>query len=342
MKNVQMALSLSLIAQKNIAIHTNDVANCIKDLRRTIIENFEMHDVVEIDLLRYQDDIYNQVTRRMVKTEEGEFPKLHEVVIWKNLDVLNMDVALKTSVIRIFDELDQYNNLALRNKAPTDPIKFGEYQVVKPEMHLVIPVLDVNHRLPQIYQHIKNRFWFSQSCFIGADTSFSSDKMKEEIIKSRLRLDSVFAKPSIQEYICSLLVFTRSHRLCSLAPLTTRPSFSALEDIMTLAKCLAIWENRDNDSPLFVTPDYVKVAYRKIGYWLVDWETNRLFKLKEYGAEYRKRMEISILTGDWYGSEWNLVEEYLQRYESKLDWNSSSGFSNAIVDEVLQLVRPPI
>lgn len=342
MENVQVALALSLIAQKNVVIPTNDVKACSVAVELLLNDHFGLQNVVEIDLLQCQDDIYLNVTRQMVRLEEGSFPTLHDAVIWKNLERLDMNLDAKNSIVRIFDELEQYNTVALKKKPQGEPFNFGEYQVTKPKMHLVIPILDVNCRLPQTYQAIKNRFWFAQSCYISSHQSISRNYEKLDILKNRELLKSVYVKPSVQEYICSLLVFTRSHRLCSLAPLTTRPSFVALEGIMVLAKCLVLWSNRSQDSTPFVTPDYVKVAYRKIGYWLVDWETNSLFNDETFQANYQKKIEISILTGDWYGSEWTLVENYLQGYKSKLDWSTSSGHSNEIVDEVLRQVLPPI
>lgn len=342
MENVQVALNLSLIAQRNIVIPTNDVKICTEEVKSVISQDFGLQDVIEIDLLHCQDDLYNQVTRKMVKLEEGTFPTLHEVVIWKNLEFLDMSLDLKSSIIQIFDELEEYNTVALKKKAAGEPFDFGEYKVQKPSMHLVIPIMDASRRLPQTYQTIKNRFWFAQSCYISSNLRASHAHETLDILESRQLLQSVYVKPSIQEYVCSLLVFTRSHRLCSLSPLTTRPPFAALEGIMVLAKCLTLWTNRTQETALFVIPDNVKVAYRKIGYWLVDWETNSLFNETTFEANYQKKMEISILTGDWYGSEWSLVENYLEGYRSKLDWSTSSGYSNAVVDEVLRQVLPPI
>lgn len=342
MENVQIALSLSLIAQRNIVIPTNDVKVCSKEVKSLLRDHFELQDVIEIDLLQCQDDLYLKVTQKMVKVEEGKFPTLHGAVIWKNLELLDMSRDLKNSIVQIFDELEEYNTVALRKKAPGEPFRFGDFQVRKPKMHLVIPILDANRRLPQTYQAIKNRFWFAQSCYFSSNIMVSPAYEKLDLLKCRQLLESVYVKPSIQEYVCSLLVFTRSHRLCSIAPLTTRPSFVALEGIITLAKCLVLWSSRGYGKSLFVTPDNVKVAYRKIGYWLVDWETNRVFNDTTPEVEYQKKFEISMLTGDWYGSEWPLVEAYLQGHKSKLDWSSSSGYSNKIVDEVLHQVLPPI
>lgn len=342
MDDVQVALALSLIAQRNVVIQTNDVSSCIKGVGRLIKENFGLSDVVEIDLLQCQDNLYSKVTRQMVKLEEGSFPTLIEAVIWKNLELLDLSIDRKSSLIQIFDELEQYNSVALRKKSPEEPFPFGEFQVKKPEMHLVTPILNVNYRLPQNYQAIKNRFWFAQSCYMGTNHSRSQKFKRLNILNSRQLLSTIYTKPSVQEYICSLLVFTRSHRLCSIAPLTTRPSFVALDGIMILAKCLALWSNTGSNGSIFVTPDHVKVAYRKIGYWLVDWETNNTFNDGSFQTSYQKKMEISILTGDWYGSEWTLAEKYLQEYKSILDWSASSGYTNKIVDEVLGQVMPPI
>lgn len=335
MENVQSALALALIAERSFVIQTDQFATCVDRLKELAHTQFGIDDVVQIDLKKAcEDGTYDEVVDRMVLPDGTS---LHQIVIWKNLEALDTrKFKCKTSIMKILNELEQYDTLASRSNKG-GKFTFGKYQVTKPPFFAVIPVIQLSAKPAQIHQHIKNRFWFSQSYFTGQKLGRLRQTSAEDIMEARLRLGKVYANPTIQEYISSLLVFTRTHRLCSLAPLTTRPSLWALDGIMTLAKALVVWNGKEY--MLFVTPEYIKVAYRKVGYWLVDWETNGLFKNDE---EYRKQIEISMLTGDWYGSEWKYVEDYLDKHASVEDKDLATGFTNQIVEEVLALVMPPM
>lgn len=299
-----------------------------------------MEDVVEVDLLECED--YSDLVAKMVKRTEGEFPQLYNLVIWKNLEKVKVDLKAKNKLLKVCDELDRYGTLASRNLGEDEPFKFGGFYVKKPNFFLVVPIIRAGSSLPKTHPQVKDRFWFCQSVTMPAQNQTTELPLHDSIVEARRRLPQVYANPEIQEYICSLLVFTRTHRLCSLAPLSTRPSFRALNGIMDFAKTLVVWNNLDDDKQLFVTPEYIKLAYRKIGYWLVDWETNPTFCDESQEAELRKQTEISMLTGDWYGSEWGAASDYMKKYATTKDKDSTTGFTNKIVEEVLESVQPPI
>ncbi|CAK9440147.1 uncharacterized protein LODBEIA_P42470 [Lodderomyces beijingensis] len=115
----------------------------------------------------------------------------------------------------------------------------------------------------------------------------------------------------------------------------------------------------EQEEDLFVTPEYVKLAVHKICYWLVDWQYNKKFAAtddpdldakgkseKEIKEEEKsianKKLEISMLTGDWYGSEYLFVNEYLKTQKMEKDYSSPTGFTNKIVDDCIRSVRPPL
>lgn len=340
MDNLRTALTLCLIGKRYCAIHTNRPDACIHEIKGLCDKEFDMTTAVEIDLLKCKD--YADLTSQMVYSKEGEFPRLYDLVLWKNLETLKMDFATKDRLLKVFNELERYNTVASRNVDASEPVKFGEYYVIRPRFFLILAVIPVHRALPKLNYQIKDRFWYSQSVFMPMEKHVPKGSSVAAIEAARLKLRDVYASPEIQEYICSLLVFTRSHRLCSIAPLTTRPSFRALDGIMELAKALVVLNNSGSTELLYVTPEYVKVAYRRIGYWLVDWETNAVFNDEAPDSEYRKRMEISMLIGDWYGSEWNCVSKYLAEHIAEKDEHSATGFTNKIVEEVLESVQPPI
>lgn len=343
MENVKTALSLCFIAQRNLVLMTNNTDSCVSQLREILTNQYSINSMAEIDLLRCKDDLYRQVTDQMVISEEGSIPRLQEVVIWRHLESMKLDFTSKSSIVRIFNELEHYNTLHSRDRKAGEPFRFGNYMVCKPELFVVVVVMKTAHKLPELHRQIKERFWFAQYCDLlkhSQDNGEAKD-LRSAVMEGRNTLARVFARPQLEEYICSLLVFTRCHRLCSLAPMSTRPTFRALDGIMQLAKALVVLQAA-LDAQLYVTPEYVKVAFRKIGYWLVDWETNVLFRDTSVESEYRKRMELTILTGDWYGSEWPSAEEYMAEFASCSDKSSTTGFSNVIVEDVLESVRPPI
>lgn len=343
MENVRTALKLCYIAQRNFVLLTDDTNLCIRQLRREVSELYGIEDIVEIDLLRCDEDFYRDVTNRMVMLEEGQKPRLHQLILWRNLEHAKLDLNRKNSIVQIFNELDQYDTLRSRSRKADEPFKFGEYMVVKPPLFCVVGVMQAGEALSKLHHQIKDCFWFAQYCGMDGQSNCIQveDDERSKVLRDRAALQRVFAKPQIRQYICSLLVFTRSHRLCSLAPLTTRPTLRAQEAIMQLAKALVVLQSKQ-DSELFVTPEYVKVAYRKIGYWLVDWETNELFQDSSCGSDYRRRMELTILTGDWYGSEWESSQEYMESFRSFPDESSTSGFTNLLVEDVLLSVKPPL
>lgn len=341
MENVITALQLCLIAQRNLVLLANKPQQCIDNLRE-VSRDLGITDITEIDLLQCQDNIYENITNQMVIAEEGKQPRLHEITIWRNLESVDLSFECKNSLVQIFNELEKYNTLRSRDHE-TEPFKLGSYTVAVPELCCVVSVMKSADCLPKLHHHIKERFWFAQYCYLS-DTVVELPKFgsnRQDILDSRAAIANVHVHPQIEEYVCSLLVFTRSHRLCLIAPLTTRPTFRALNGIILLAKTLVVLKSAQQKQ-LYVTPEYVKVAYRKMGYWLVDWETNFLFESEEPDLEYRKKLELTILTGDWYGSEWSCAQQYMFDFASTKDRKLTTGFTNKVVDDVLQSVRPPL
>ncbi|QBM87476.1 hypothetical protein METSCH_B06790 [Metschnikowia aff. pulcherrima] len=339
MENLRTAFSLALAANKHITIHTDDYAECVLALKSIVLASFSPDDVVEIDL--QECHTYEEIANKMVREKEGNLPELHKVVIWKNLETLELSLRVKSEVLKIFDEIERYDKLSSRNVSRNEPISLGNAQVILPDLFIIVPVMEAGAGLPKLHRQVKDRFWFCQSHYHTYSQEILATEISlKDVLAARKLISTVYTNPEIQEYVCLLMVFTRSHRLCSLAPLTTRPTLRAAENILLLAKTLVAWANVGNTQKLFLTPDFVKILYRKIGFWLVDWETNQVFERK--GSSHRKRTEISLLTGDWYGSEWACVEKYLEEFRAEPDPNSTTGYTNRIVEDVLKSVLPPL
>ncbi|KAG5419784.1 hypothetical protein I9W82_001664 [Candida metapsilosis] len=214
---------------------------------------------------------------------------------------------------------------------------------------------------------------------------------KSTILQLRSKIDMVYVNPTIKSYIYSLIVFIRCHRLASLAPKSVRVPTATITYVEDFCKSSVLWRRQlqsnrismtdttvattsndenenvlqktataaadlelEQESELFVTPEYVKIAIKIVGYWLVDWETNRKFantedlKLDENDditlkkTLDNKKLEISMLTGDWYGSEYYCANELLKGYKAKRDVKSPTGMTNRIVDDAIEEVRPPM
>lgn len=161
--------------------------------------------------------------------------------------------------------------------------------------------------------------------------------------RARDTIPKIYLSPEIQGYIYSLVVHCRVHRLCSLAPLQTRLLTRAVASINLLAAAMVAWKETDPER-WFVTTEHCKVAFRKVAYWLVDWEQLEMYTdpQTDLEKEYRKRMDFSILTGDWVGSELAYIDAYLKTYKGKRDVSSLVGFTNRLVDDALRAVQPPM
>lgn len=175
------------------------------------------------------------------------------------------------------------------------------------------------------------------------DTLKITRNMPMAFQRARSALPKVYLSPEIQGYIYSLVVHCRVHRLCSLAPMHTRLLTRAVASINLLAATMVAWTETDPER-WFVTTEHCKVAFRKVAYWLVDWEQEELYTESQVDLEkeYRKRMDFGMLTGDWVGSETPYIDRYLQSYKGKKDFSSLVGFTNQLVDDVLRAVCPPM
>lgn len=330
-----MALKLALIAKRDFVVQTTDYEACVESLKYIAKEGFGIKDIVEVDL-KELDVSFDAIAERLVNSDL----MVHSMIIWKNLENVELDFGRKRNLLRVFDQLSRFGKVSSRGK-DTEPFQLGAHMVRKPPLCILIPVIVNGSHMPRIDPQIKSRFIFSQLYFPIKNDSITFDTNREDILSARTRVDEVYVKATVEEYASSLLVFTRSHRLCSLAPLSSRPPLSARENVILLAKVLVLARS-DDDERLFVTPEHIKIAYRKVAQWLVDWETNPIFNGTNEEEDYRRKMEISMLTGDWFGSEWRYVESYLRKNASKGDPNSTTGFTNPLVEDILMSVQPPI
>ncbi|RKP29281.1 hypothetical protein METBISCDRAFT_18984 [Metschnikowia bicuspidata] len=338
MDNLRISLSLALIAKRHFACVTNDYEQCVAQIKSLLAAHDDSLSFTEVDILRDHKDL----AQRMTQLGNKSVPVLHNLTVWKHLEKFPADIAAKNGMLDMFDELEQCNTANAQDSRGNEPTMFQVRNVVVPDICIIVAIIVAGDSMPKINALVKEWFWFCQSVFFGKERLNEPEKCEWNLSECRALLTKVHFAPDVREYVASLMVFTRSHRLTSLAPLTSRPTLRATEAIVELARALVAWNNRTSHNRLFVTPDYVKVAYRKVCYWLVDWETNATFLSPTKESEHDRRMQISVLTGDWYGSEWPSVKGYLKKYESTFDRKTTSGFRNKLVDDVLESVMPPL
>lgn len=358
MENVFTALSISLISNhKRFVIVSNDSKQTLPKFTNLLTNtcSFDPSQYCVIDLLTVHTTI--DLIHKMTNYSNNKY-YLKNVIIWQNVQYLTLNQH--KSLYKLILQIDQYEMTGLKDKPIEITIGNNDevLSIERPELFTIVMVLDylAFNRKPYIF--LKEKFWFAvnyNDSTLDMNYIPSEKNYQDTILKLRLRIGEVYISPDIKKYIYSLIVFTRCHRLTSLAPKLARLPTATIDYINDFCKSLILWQNRLNlGKDLFVTPGHVKLAFRKIGYWLVDWEYNEKFAKDttrnvdvddvgtESNLEYEKRLAISMLTGDWYGSDYFFVNEYLKNSTSKLDKKSPTGYTNRIIEDVISSVRPPL
>ena len=357
MNNLYTALTLSLVNRNRFVITTNDPKQLIPNFQSVILQqqcNIDHGDLTVIDLNDYVDKTITDLVLDISSYYDGVYTfKL--VVLWKNLQTV--PASFQRQLYELILKIDNFDTNGSKGNTYS---QVDDLRIERPDLFIIIPVLDVALYSTKIFQYLKERFSFLINYnYTSLEDIMSEAKLIEKFPSEkpqpilsyiqyiqilRANRPRIFMSPDIKRYIYSLVVFTRLHRLCSLAPKQTRMSTRSIDEIRDLSIALTLWMNFQNPSKYFVTPDTVKIAMRRVGYWLVDWEYNTMFRYKspDDATEMEKRLQISILVGDWYGSDYSSVEKYIKLFHSKLSKSSPTGYTNKIIDDVLKQVRPPI
>lgn len=375
MNSLYTALTLSLIANnKRFVVSSYNSNTTIPAFVYQILQQqckLKSSQIAVVDLLQVHStiDLINQMVVSVDDNTDGEL-YLKNVIIWKNIQ--HLSTSQHKSLYKLLLQLDEYEmNIArLRcDKLLTVFITIDnqELKIHKPEVFTIVSFLDFDHcQTHKLYVYLKEKFWLSINHNEYHDTQVPPPLRESSYFDYVLGLrkqmpTQIYIAPDIKRYIYSLIVHIRCHRLASISPKTVRVPTMTFDYICDFCKALILFKNIPER---YVTPDYVKIATRIIGYWLVDWEYNRMFSLmnrkhKEEEEEekltlanvmaklgeeldYLKRLEIVILNGDWFGSDYFFVNEYLKHAKSKFDGDSPTGYTNRVIEDVLTIVRPPL
>lgn len=346
MDSLYTAVSLSLITQKRFCIITDEFSVAYGMLLSLLTKSCNIQEL-EITTVDIQEcvklDGRKGILNAMVKPGSDGVLQCYQVVIWRRLGLVDKETQNR-EVFHFLNEVDAYDTYKGRRNTGNKVMIEGK-EVEIPELFLIVPIVEALPAHPNIHQYVKEKFWFAQS-IQSLDVSGPTEQVElvenyeEFILKLRNEvMPQVYSSPDILRYIYSLVVHARNHRLCSLSPVHGRLSTRALQNIRLLTISMVAWRHHA-DNKLYATPDLCKIAMRKVGYWLVDWEFESIFANDDNAAStlLRKKLEIWMLTGDWYGSEWKYVQEYLA--DSRAE--KSPYYSNRIIDDALAAVQPPV
>lgn len=263
---------------------------------------------------------------------------LKEIVVLQGLDAITVDH--QKQLVVLLDQLNGYDRNDTK-QSRNEYVEVNGIKVYRREFNIFIGI--TNNKLIKLDKNLKEKFWFSH--YYSPDTKDVGviNDYKQKLLTIRHNIDKVYQSPEITGYIYSLVIHIRNHRLSTMNMIQTRLHTRVIHQVSLLAKSIVAWSNYEaiclGQFDLFVTPSTVQLAMRKVGYWLVDWESSNLLDGTD---EERKKLVVNMLVGEWYGSEWQFVKEYLQSKKSHVDHKSSTGWTNSIIEDVLDNVRPPI
>lgn len=331
MKNLLFTLSLGLLNNENFVI--NSQGNVLPILEKIIGDYDFSYKILDLSRVENLGEFIDEITY----DEEGL--RMFEIVVLNNLDKVNE--VFQRELVRFFDELKEFD-CNLSRFQPKDHVIIEGKKILKSQFQCFIGNITISQTPVKLYKNLKERFWFSQFEQEKDEDWLVIDNYRDTLIQVRQNIDNVYMSPEILSYITSLIVHTRNHRLNTINQIQTRLHTSTIEKVIKLSKSIVSWKN-PQAKDLFLTPQICQLAFRKIGYWLVDWEDSKLFNfLESKELENRRQLIINMLVGEWYGSEWKYVKQYLKDHESKFDEKSNTGFSNSIIEDVIVNVRPPI
>ena len=328
MDSLYTALSIACFAGRRVAVITSDIAGVVSALESL----FRVNGVDSTNL---------DVQKHLNSTPPEGLSSSSSITFWTNVDLCSPNQ--QRHLVKALLEIDHYDTNESREararQRRTQPLQTQTRQAFEPTIVLVISDPD------RIIQSLKLKFWFAQVCW-KFDTWDPPQDWLKQLSLAKAEYSKVFMASEVQRYIYSLIVHSRNHRLCLVSPMLSRLPTLAIESIADLAKAIVVWtaerDTRSDTAPrrLFVTPDVCKIAMRKIGYWLINWraqEMKRLPRELKVQHEQRNSTRYDMLLGDWYGSEWDVVQRYisLSKEKERDEWN-------VIVEDTIANVQPPM
>lgn len=345
MNNLYTSIALGLIAEERIVLTTNDYVHAFTLTKELLVSKcgFREADINVVDVQQSVKKGKTGVLDEMVLRDDGD--TFAKVVIWQNLEKVSKDQQ-KNELVPLLNDLDGYDTGGLPTER-LESVKICGRTLKKQDLFVLVLIMESEQAQQTTYQYLKERLWFAQHHHhdVGALTDDLTVHRDFQAWINTLKYQifpRVYVAPDILRYIYSLVVHARNHRLCSLDPFHSRLSPRSLHAITKLARALVAFR-RGSDEDLFVTPDFCKIAMRKVGYWLIDWESHSSFapgaEQQNNFLDYNRRIEISMLSGDWYGSDYTYVERYIDSCRSH---GNPRQCKNRVVEDAINTVHPPM
>lgn len=342
MSSLFFSISLALLNNSRFVVHTNDDPLIfLNSLVHFIHKNCQLNPIC-IDGSSLNPSFDESNLLHSVSSNNT----LSNIIILHHLDVISESTQKR--LVKLLDKLDRFNRNDAR-LSPQAPVIINGEPFHYQGPHSIIAIINT-HNPHKIIKPLREKFWFSHFANNSSLTDIDPIPNYVSVIASLLSaVTKVFQSHDITNYIYSLIVHIRNHRLCSMASISNRLHTNVIDQVSLLCKTLVVWKsyvsNGGDDvdvdvESLFVTPEYCKIAIRRIGYWLVDWEQTKV--LGEEVPENNKKMVISMLAGEWFSSDYEVVKKYLEKYRSIEDENSCTGRSNRMVEDAIEAVKPPI
>lgn len=329
MDNLVVAISLALANCQRAVIHTRDVTATAAAL----VDLLDLA-VTTVDLETIELHEFHQLI--LETTKNGN---LYPVILLKNIQYCSD--AAQRQLVKFFDQLDHYDTN--QSRLHDQPTIVGGTQIETPQFYTFLALIEVSeHSQPSLYKNLKERFWFSHYHDYKSCQPSQKGNFWQDVARLHETIGEVYQSHEIAGYINSLVVEIRNHRLIPFSPIQARLHTNVIDKVSLLAKSIVAWKSPVD--ALYVTPEQCQIAMRKIGYWLVEWQTNGLFDFTKQDDEIenRRKLVMTMLAGEWYGSEWEYVKKYLEDSQKKFDPTSNTGFLNSIVEESIRRVRPPV
>lgn len=373
MDNIYTSLSLSLIAEKRFALNCRNGKATIDSINEYILEPLSLK-FLDIDLSEvfetsdgeiHIDDLITKEPIIIFWRNADKITKEQQMTLVKFLNEFD-EYDTNESRLKKANPQAAPPGIVIEN-ASTNSSTTTPATSDSPYKYPLTIILVIEDNL-NVVQQLRYKFWFCQYYSRHSLLRTPTDLIRKHYL-SRLRKvqqKTVFVAPDIQRYIYSLIVHTRNHRLCLISPMETRLPTMTIQSVQVLAETYVRWltvtHGTEDTSLLFVTPDVCKIVMRKVGYWLINWQKNlerktltrneeddeeysvdndRIQRLNEVeGTKQTERVDmlkIALLGGDWYGTDWKFIQNYIQRCEGK-----GKEEYNVIVEDALHKVQPPV
>lgn len=380
MNNLFTAFSVAVISQLRFALFTDSVDSAIETLTAKIINFYKLsHVVVDMKEEPKDEKLVEMITQR--PQNGGEHPELVNIVVLKNLETTSASYQRKiihfinaldsynTNSLRLLPQPIQFAQLkasrpqifmiipVIKRREDGTPPQLVPHLRHKFAFSQFYNALDLDLLAVTVVPDLLALRLLVDQVFVSAEIRGYIYSLLVHIRTHRLcSLNSMGARPPTGtldwvRMVAAAMVVWNEHveqeqKNTESAEQRENDEETEKEElngfVEQVSDTISLSERGGEENDLFLTPTFVQVAIRKVTYFQVDWELDTIFSRHWTGPEKHRQQEISMLTGDWYGSEWVYAKRYIDEHRSQPSDHTPTGITNDIVEEAIAHVRPPI